>query len=1321
MEKKNALGKKRACKVLTAVVLLSLLGVGDSGAEEAPYTWKGSLNGTSVTKDRIDGGTLNPTPTWQNNGTILTFDNTDVTITSYIRGDKKIPTPTINVNNGNLNFAPLPNNNNPVYLINTGTIFNVENGKFTFSVDGNVQSYLGKKIAIADMDGTGSDFKINANKIDVNDLVLRGAQGTFTSRKIENNDELDGSIQMQMLAHRGWLLTDGKDNLIDPQGKVITLTGDPSAGPLMKANGLNTTIMKVDADGDVVLDLLLVQKLGKKEDTASRRWDDTRGYYNLVPIRSETQGKNVILRGLDLTDAQAKDVYKDNLGNLDANAMDIGNAHVKATGGNIDIASRSDPDRLGKNRGVGYFMTKNGGIFLEARKDSVAEQSDAGSTGNVYLLDGFVTDRPIKWKLDEQIAEEFGLTNHNKADLFVIAENDIVQDGYEEGGAAQSAYHRDTSLIVNQGTTVMAGRSVNLQGELDNAGEVIVKAKKDEENNSIYVGSYRTINHTVYKPYTGNKNLTNGPWNIESSSTSEKEKLDVIYGVTEAGTLRRLTKGTVNFYSRSGDEEAQTKGEFIGEGNVTLAYVELGDQSNTSGPVHHVLKAESKEKEAIAYNVFMYNGSTADFLGQDGTGIAERAYVSGEGTKLTVSLQKNSGNEDHTIAGDIVLGKYETDSPGNDGLVYAINRGVIEANAGTEDGNDIIGGQLNSWNGGVIKGTAEQGLIKTNTLEAYSGTIFLKSKDKITAKDGGGIAGHQVFTWNEIHSEQFDWATAGLIELESTDAKLAEMEGNIYTEGGLIRAVDTNLHVGNLTGRGTTIEIHRADSTHESDSNYQPSASDSTALGRYVVADSVAGSANTFLMTISSTAKNSDFLYIKEGSSAPQTVFIKNLEGIVNEMKTDAVEEAPDGTKRVPFAMVFHNDGKTFNVKGKPESWQGKLVRSVVRIDKLNSQQEEMEKWKSDYHKAENGKLNWNDFVNEETSPTPSNRALTSEEEAPNYHLGDAANADIYYIVLDTEDNKPLTDAIRHVSDNLWTLATDMDPDVDQMNGSFFGAKYFDEGKPLYEGMWARYSQDKYRPAYDSMISHTYEIGYDHAWRGKSGNRRVGMSFEHIQGSGDGASLTTFEGMAKHHGSYRLSAIRYYDMWFGDKGHYRNLMVKAGQGQGKYTLTNDNDSFSGEIHGAFYSLGGEYGYKKDLGNNLYFIPQLQVQYTHFGDDDFETSDGIKFHSDGGNSFRTRLGFKLGREVVYDKENKDQWFLRVNWHREWMGDTGLSGIDTLGNYRSYEWGRKASWYEVGLGVNAHMTKNVSGYLDFSRHYGKDAQKRYDLNLGIQIRT
>lgn len=84
MEKKNGMRKKSACKVLTALVLLSLLGVGGNGAEAATYTWKGSLSGTSVTKDRTDGGTLQQNPTWQYNGTVLTFNNTDVTITSFL-------------------------------------------------------------------------------------------------------------------------------------------------------------------------------------------------------------------------------------------------------------------------------------------------------------------------------------------------------------------------------------------------------------------------------------------------------------------------------------------------------------------------------------------------------------------------------------------------------------------------------------------------------------------------------------------------------------------------------------------------------------------------------------------------------------------------------------------------------------------------------------------------------------------------------------------------------------------------------------------------------------------------------------------------------------------------------------------------------------------------------------------------------------------------------------------------------------------------------------------------------------------------------------
>lgn len=259
-------------------------------------------------------------------------------------------------------------------------------------------------------------------------------------------------------------------------------------------------------------------------------------------------------------------------------------------------------------------MTKNGGIFLEARKDNDAEEASEGSTGNVYLLDGFVTDRAIKWKLDDRIAQDFDLQDHNKADLFVIAENAIMQDGYEADGVAQRAYQRDTSLIVNQGTTVMAAHTVDLKGHIQNAGEVIVKAKKDD-GDSIHVGGYQTVRHTVYKPYTGNKNINNGPWDIGSQSTPEKDKLDVIYGVTEEGTVRRLTQGTVNFYSRSGDEAVATHGEFIGEGKVTLDWAELGFADGiVEGPIHHTLRVESKKAAATGGSVYVKNGGLPNLL-----------------------------------------------------------------------------------------------------------------------------------------------------------------------------------------------------------------------------------------------------------------------------------------------------------------------------------------------------------------------------------------------------------------------------------------------------------------------------------------------------------------------------------------------------------------------------------------------------------------------------------------------------------------------------------------------------------------------------------
>ena len=1291
-------GKGRC--LLAALVLMATVAPWSQSSvqAQAPYTWNGSISGTNATRNTGETGPGAPT----RNGSTNTFNNTDVNLSYFTSSG----TSTVIVNNGDLTVVGGPGIRDPLNVYNADVKFTINGGKFLFNAatSASAGTYFAKKMALANGSGLGHSFSISANEIALKDVVNRGAKSSFIATK---NDGYDGSIHMEMFANRNWLLTDTTGNLVDPNGAVVRRNGELS-DPVMMVDGHKTTTSLIQGEGDVFIDSLQTKEISKGSAYSvgyGGRWDDQDGYYSLVPVRTEVIGKNVSIDGINLNDAVAKSTYPDGSDNFGIQALNIGNASITATGGNIDIVGAVG--REAKNKGVGYFVVKNGGLYMEAKKD--AHEQDPGSTGNVYLLDGLVSDRPVKWELND--ASALGLSDYAKADLYVIADNKIEQK-------TSTAYGKDSSLIVNQGTTVMKAKEVDLKGAIQNAGTFAVKADKNtEDGGSIHVNTYETVKHTEYK-----KTKEWGSQGNESANTF----YELTYGVSqEEETLRKRTSGVVYYFKNTKeDKEVATKGELIGDTAVTLDNAKLGTEGNIDSPINHTLHVESKEAAATVGNLFMYSGSKADVFGQTGSGITNAAWVDGKDAKLNVYLQQDLGNEGQTVFGNIQLGEHQTGTFDDEkGIIYAGHYAEIDANAGTQEGNSIIGGQVLSLTGGLIKGTAEKGTITLNSIGSNGGRTLLKAKEKISADHGGYVGGDSAFTWYKVNDPEYDWSTAGLVQLESTEAKLAEMTGTLSTHGGIIRSVDTNLHLGDLVGDGTTVDIRRQDFANEGNTDYRPSGN--AAPGRYVVVDSLEGTSNNFLMTVSSTALNSDFLYIKNGSSRAQTVTLKNMEGIVNEMKGMTPES--DGTVRVPFAMVFHNDSAsgTFSVKGKPESWDGRLVRDVVSINRLAARGE-VTKWTSQYHTEENGKLKWTDFVDEPTVNASTNvllrnAVMASEVETPDYYLGNTDNANIYYLVLATEQNKPLTDAVRAISDNLWNLATDMDPDVDQMNGSFFGAKYFDEGKPLYEGMWARYSQDKYRPAYDSMISHTYEIGYDHAWRGKSGNRRVGMSFEHLQASGDGAAGTTFDGTASHHGSYRLSAIRYYDMWFGDKGHYRNLMAKAGQGFGSYDLSSESGKYSGEIHGAFYSVGGEYGYKKDLGKNVYFIPQLQVQYTHFGNDDFTTSDGIQFHNEEGNSFRTRLGFKLGREVTYDKNNKDQWFLRVNWHKEWMGDGGMSAVDAYDIHQSFSWERRASWYEVGLGVNAHMTKNVSGYLDFSRHYGHDAQKRYDINVGIQIRS
>lgn len=490
-----------------------------------------------------------------------------------------------------------------------------------------------------------------------------------------------------------------------------------------------------------------------------------------------------------------------------------------------------------------------------------------------------------------------------------------------------------------------------------------------------------------------------------------------------------------------------------------------------------------------------------------------------------------------------------------------------------------------------------------------------------------------------------------------------------------------------------------------------------------------------FFLCLSTSATESDYLYIGNGAEQNQTVSIKNYAGL-----TDAMKQA--GRHRVPFATVFNDTHETFKVSGQPETWYGRLQRNEFKIVKYTTTDPRFinnnNYGLSNFHKDANGKL-----VYEGTD----DNSWTAFERA-NGIIGDDASLDLshantYYLEFLTAINTTAIGSFENVVRQQWILANDMEPDVDQLNGSFRGAKYsgdaFDKRKdgkrPIRKGLWGRYNRNEYRGTYGGMTSNTYEIGVDNAWKVNDGVSRMGVSLEYMLAGG------RLGEQVGSHDKYKQTSLRLYDMWFGDRGHYYNLMFKAGAGRSDYEYNSENIRYFGNYDRNVTKVSFEYGRKKDLlpldtdkDWVAYFIPQFQFQYAHQEGTSFYSNDNIHVSMTPTDSALMRVGFQYGFQKNKEGGAVEQWFLRANLYREFLGKENITMADsakiwdiessqesdqttTIYNHQDY----RGTWGELGIGTNIKFNRDASMYFDSSYYFGEAARKKYSLNFGFEFRV
>lgn len=422
-----------------------------------------------------------------------------------------------------------------------------------------------------------------------------------------------------------------------------------------------------------------------------------------------------------------------------------------------------------------------------------------------------------------------------------------------------------------------------------------------------------------------------------------------------------------------------------------------------------------------------------------------------------------------------------------------------------------------------------------------------------------------------------------------------------------------------------------------------------------------------------SDTNNGNMIYVYNGKDAD------NLNLRINN-ETDVLTGLANGEK-LRFATVAnagHGFGDTYVARGRG------VINSGFSI--------EYEKYNTNNEK-ENDKYNGGtDF--DETKP------------GSDYVDGIYGNGENVYLVRDTSKDAGKSDSgatIINMSRANYKNAIYMD----RLNKRMGEMRYVNGEEE--QGLWVRLRHDRIGQSGDFRSMNTmYEVGYDVKQPTDNGEHRIGMAIDYMRGS------TTYDDIMGK-GETKRYGLWLYDTWLGEKGHYTDYIVKWGHLSNDFDIR-DKDSLeniTGDYSNNVFSVSAEYGKKNDMGNNWYFEPQAQLQLARVTGADYVTTQGSKVNVDGINSLIGRAGFRIGRDI----DENSTVYLKADLLHEFMGDQTVTAADATGTLRE-EFENKGTWYDVGFGFAAKMSKNSYAFMDFEKSFGNDNDETYQINAGMQ---
>ena len=945
----------------------------------------------------------------------------------------------------------------------------------------------------------------------------------------------------------------------------------------------------------------------------------------------------------------------------------------------ININSQSGNNSIEVAQGIAVEVNNGSNISLNANKgQNNIKASDTAISVNKNNIDKDIattsTNTVVKIAgKDNIINATTAIDNIDGGNVEIIAsENNSIDGLVNVENKANIKIQGKVNYLKNDKDNAIESNNANV---LVQGSENIIEATKgissiDKSEVKLQATDSNVINAKNFGIYTKEEGVVN----LNATNADNTVYVDNGYGISG-------NNSAININSQSGNNSIEVaQGIAIEANNGSNISLNANKEQNN---IKASDTAISVNKKNIDKDIATISTDTAiKIAGKDNIINATTAIDNIDGGNVEIIASENNSidglihakNKANTkIQGKVNYLKNDNGQSviwADAGTIDIIGTSIIQANSqqvallANNDMNNLNQGIITASFGqnSVIKGdiiAKDNGLIKLNVSNSNDDVSGLIIEGNILAENQGNISldiGNNSLITGNINDYSY------LADLNNQNLKQENLAGNISIDFN-------NKSRWNVVGQSFISNINTKENNIIDMVGYNTENKPHSLMVKEFNGDS------NFVMNLNGNRQNTDMVYLNSGT------------GNYNVILANAVTKKDIGQNGLRFATVGDKNKQVFKNAVAYNNGFFNIKYQIASED-------------YDVNNGENTLYNNGDNSDLLTENRPGNNIINNifgnNEDAVNYKLVNI-------------EEKTLSNAGKTIL-NMTKANYDVAVFMGRLDKRMGDVHYLNKND---DGIWFRLRHDRIEKDLGYTIDgNMYELGYDKLFLRDDGQERLGLAFDYMKGS------TSYDDIAGK-GNNSRKGIWLYDTWIGDDGHYSDYILKWGHLENDFEIagTKKLNLIKGNYDNDVFSASAEYGYMKNLKNDWYITPQVQLQLAKVTGADYTTNQNTNVHVDGIDSIIGRAGFKLGRNFGDNKKNT--FYLKADVLREFLGEQFVSVKDVTSDneYVGFKYDHSGYWYDVGFGFNIETKKDSYAFLDVERRFGNGNKNSYQINGGF----